>query len=203
MEQELIKKIIDSTLSFNEYFCLKIIQNNAIYHYNKFEQKFRNNIEDLIISQYLFIDNGYKLTKKAEFQLKLIDCSVKIEEKVEKDNKYERLYLSLQKHLQRWQNKKQIRGFGGVYFMPTLVELEEFLLRFWKKYPKYTDMSKIEKILCKHIEDCYRKGQYSPAIKYFIGKTTNDGFVSQLANAYEEFKESDSREIKIGGDFVI
>ena len=101
---------------------------------------------------------------------------------------YDKLHLTLQNKLLSLTGKKQIIGFGGVYFLPTKTELKDFLTRFWNKYPKYRDTEKISKILVKHIESSKKKNSFAPAIKYFIYK---QGTGSQLANAYENFEEQE------------
>lgn len=92
----------------------------------------------------------------------------------------------LQAKLLYLQGKKQIKGFGDVYFIPTAPELTDSLRRFWKKYPDYKDIDKITQILLNHIENCCKSGKFAPAVKYFIIK---DGFGSPLAGGYEAFEE--------------
>ena len=100
---------------------------------------------------------------------------------------------SLSNKLDKLIKKKQIKGFGDVYFIPTASELEVHLSRFWKKYPTFTDTIKIEKILLNHIISCCKKNSFSPAIKYFIYKETNGGY---LGAAYENFEEEEKEEFK-------
>lgn len=102
-------------------------------------------------------------------------------------NLRDRLVERLEKNI----NKKQIKGFGDVYFIPTESELETHLSRFWKKYPKHKDVIKIEKILLKHINSCCKKNSFAPAIKYFIYKENTGGF---LGAAYENFEEEQKEE---------
>lgn len=93
---------------------------------------------------------------------------------------------TLSERLENKIGKKQIKGFGDVYFIPTISELQVHLGRFWKKYPTFTDVNKIEKILLNHIDSCCKRNSFAPAIKYFIYKETNGGY---LGAAYENFEE--------------
>jgi len=128
-----------------------------------------------------------KLTPKGLQILKEIDLEeVKVDFKV--------LFTETQNSLLSTYGKKQVQGFGGTYFIASIKELEEFLNRFWKKYPECKDMVKITKILKQHVEKCGKSGKFAPAVKYFIGKTTDDGYVSQLAGAFENYEEPEKEE---------
>lgn len=112
------------------------------------------------------------------------------------DVNYQKLLSMLQSVLETTYGKKQVKGFGNVYFLPTSKEIEAFLVRFWKQYPKYTNIAKIESILCSFVRKCAKTNKFAPAVKYFIGKSTNDGYVSQLASAYENYEEEIKNIIK-------
>ena len=118
---------------------------------------------------------------------KLYDDKVVVQ-KIFVDMSYEELHKSLQNKLFSFKKKKQITGFGGVYFIPTARELEEFLLRFRRKYPELWDMKKIEKALLFHIERCCKRDSFAPAVKYFIIK---DGTGSALAAALEILEDDE------------
>ena len=102
--------------------------------------------------------------------------------------------LNLRTHLQEklkfYTGKTQIKGFGDVYFIPTIVEFIDVLKKFVKMYPKYRDFNKITKILENHIESCYKKNSFAPSLKYFIYK---QGTGSRLASAYESFEELEEK----------
>ena len=102
--------------------------------------------------------------------------------------------LNLRTHLQEklkfYTGKTQIKGFGDVYFIPTIVEFIDVLKKFVKMYPKYRDFNKITKILENHIESCYKKNSFAPSLKYFIYK---QGTGSRLASAYESFDELEEK----------
>lgn len=106
------------------------------------------------------------------------------------NDEFEKLYNEIKQCMLRTTGKNNIKGFGNVYFMVTLVELKQFLTRFWKTYPDYKDMDKISKIICSHIKDCHKKGSFAPAIKYFIIKEVQKGAAtSQLASGYENYDD--------------
>jgi hypothetical protein len=197
---DLLKRINDHNLSFSEYFWLLIISENSTWEFKKQDSQV---FIDLEVKGYICtIFSNRELTNKGKDILKKINEVEKVGV-VKEVNKYDVIHKSLQDTLKRWTNKTQIKGFGGIYFIPTKVELEEFLKRFWKKYPKSTDLEKITKILCKHIETCYKKNSFAPAIKYYIGKSTDDGYTSQLANAYDDFEEKEEQLNINSGDFIL
>jgi hypothetical protein len=100
------------------------------------------------------------------------------------------LRTHLQEKLKFYTGKTQIKGFGDVYFIPTIVEFIDVLKKFVKMYPKYRDFNKITKILENHIESCYKKNSFAPSLKYFIYK---QGTGSRLASAYESFDELEEK----------
>jgi hypothetical protein len=100
------------------------------------------------------------------------------------------LRTHLQEKLKFYTGKTQIKGFGDVYFIPTIVEFIDVLKKFVKIYPKYRDFNKITKILENHIESCYKKNSFAPSLKYFIYK---QGTGSRLASAYESFDELEEK----------
>ena len=133
----------------------------------------------------LLNDGKYLITEKGKEFLNL---------EKEDNNKEANLMTfknTLSERLENKIGKKQIKGFGDVYFIPTISELQVHLGRFWKKYPTFTDLDKIEKILINHIESCCKRNSFAPAIKYFIYKDTTGGF---LGAAYENFEEEQKEE---------
>lgn len=181
---DILENILKTNIvGFNlESYCILKIADK----YNIFDYK--DKIENLLAKVEILKKQGF-LTE--DVIPELTNKSTKLINEVEKivDTKYdfEKLHKKLQDKLLSLKGKKQIEGFGGVYFIPTERELKEFLIRFWSKYPKYKDLDKISKILEKHIETCSRKNSFAPAIKYFIYKQ-NTG--SQLANAFENYDEN-------------
>lgn len=139
-----------------------------------------------------FIDCRNELTKEGTALILHLHPlpQILLDEQKKENNYFDRLHVSLQTTLHSLINKKQIKGFGGVYFIPTRVELEEFLKRFIKKYKNLYDEEKIEKVLTRHIIECVASGNYAPAIKYFIYK---DGTGSRLAPALENWEEKEEK----------
>lgn len=176
---EQLKQIYDAKIDFETYFSLLISSNSATYQF-----------PDIDYTPYKligYVDFECKITKKGEELLARVGSV-----NTKKDVDFVKLHEKLQKELLALTGKKQIVGFGGVYFIPTKSELEEFLTRFWKKYPENKDIVKITKCLENHISNCVKKNSFAPAIKYYIFK---QGTGSQLAGAYENF-EDDIKEIK-------
>ena len=143
---EIIKKLPIKVDSFI-YLWLKSIDE---------EPNFDKSLE-LMMDGYIF--PGGKITKKG---YDLID-SVLGNKKVKLAVNYRDITDELKKAMKKFVGKEQIQGFGGVYFRPTEVELKQFLERFWKYYPDCKDVSKITKILSKHIETCSKKNKIGRA----------------------------------------
>lgn len=136
-------------------------------------------IQSISEGNYLITDQGKEFLNLEEPEIIIIPKT---------NNLKDRLSERLEKNI----GKKQIKGFGDVYFIPTISELEVHLNRFWKKYPTYKDPTKIENILLKHIDNCCKKNSFAPALKYFIFKETNGGY---LGGAYENWEEEEKEEI--------
>ena len=97
---------------------------------------------------------------------------------------------SLINHLITFNFKKNLKGFGGVPFLPTKVELKNHLERFWKAgYKDYKDYDKIHKCLLEHIQECVKKNSFAPAIKYFIFKSGSHN-TTFLAGSYDNYEEN-------------
>jgi hypothetical protein len=131
----------------------------------------------------LLSDGKYLITEKGKQFLNLEEDRIVLNKDVDISLK-DKLSQRLEKNI----GKKQLKGFGDVYFIPTTSELQVHLSRFWKKYPDCKDVNKIEKILLNHIDSCCKRNSFAPAIKYFIYKETNGGY---LGAAYENFEEEE------------
>lgn len=131
-----------------------------------------------------YLDSSDKITELGMNILTLLEL-------VTEQNSFIKLKESLSNELNKHIGKKQIIGFGNVYFIPTVKELEEFLNRFWKQYPEMKDINRISLCLRKHIERCCKENKFSPAVKYYI---TKDKTGSQLASAYEMYESIDEDE---------
>jgi len=183
-----ISKALEKGLNPSKYIHLLIKQDGAEYLFSDF----LSSEEEISL-----LADGY-ITKNLEITQKAKDLLIEISgEHVKKGINYKTLHQELQNSLIASYGKKQVVGFGDTYFIASIKELEEFLNRFWKKYPDCKDIKKITKILKNHVEKCGKSGKFAPAVKYFIGKSTNDGYVSQLIGAYENFEDKEEIEVKI------
>jgi len=183
-----ILKTKDSGIDLEQYLLLKLIDKYNIYDFKNEINNLEFKLQQLRINGY--IDNNAipEITEKC---IKMFNKAIETSK-----SKYDfiALHKKLQDELVKLTGKKQKEGFGGTYFIPTVAELEEFLNRFWKKYPKYTNNEKISNILLKHIQKCVKTNSFAPACKYYIIK---NGTGSQLANAYENY---DEKELEIKQD---
>lgn len=177
---ENIKKAISKGISVEAYVFLAIINDGCLHLFA--ENTFASVAKQLEMNGMC---TGNEITEKGRKLLEEIEGNVS--NKVDNSGKYKLLKASLQARLLEKCGKKQIQGFGGVYFIPTEKELEEFLNRFWKNYPDMKEIIKISKCLENHIDSCVKKNSFAPAIKYYIFK---QGTGSQLAGAYENFEDS-------------
>ncbi len=173
----ILLKLKENNISINKYILLKIIEDCSL---SLFKEEYLQELVNLKLEGIL--------NAELELTTKGMELLQSIEEKKTKSIDYDKLHLTLQNKLLSLKGKKQIEGFGGVYFIPNKTELKEFLTRFWNKYPKYKDLDKISKILQKHIETCSKKNSFAPAIKYYIYK---QGVGSQLASAIENYEEQE------------
>jgi hypothetical protein len=144
-------------------------------------------LNTLVRKSYLFKGvNQWEITEKGREFYKSITEEVK-ETPIQIVMPISDLHKSLQEKLFSLTQKRQVAGFGNVYFIPSSRDLEVFLTRFRIQYPELYDLNKIQGCIHKHIEKCAKSGRYSPAIKYFIIK---DGAGSQLAAALEMYEDS-------------
>lgn len=180
-----ISKALEKGLNPSKYIHLLIKQDGAEYLFSDF----LSSEEEISLLANGYITENLAITQKAKNLL--IEISG---EPVKKGINYKTLHQELQNSLIASYGKKQKEGFGGVYFIPTVKELEEFLGRFWKAYPDYKETEKITKILKQHVEKCGKSGKFAPAVKYFIYK---QGAGSQLAGAYEGFEEIEVKEERV------
>ena len=178
---ESIAKAVSKGILPQVYIAMKVIKDGCNY---LFPQDYFYGLDnDMYINDKL-TQKGIKLLEEIEG---IKEVSTKIDNKID----FKALNLKLKERLQLSHGSKQTVGFGGVYFIPTVPELQEFLNRFWKNYPEMKDINKIMSCLEAHIVNCSKKKSFAPAIKYFIFKV---GTGSQLANAYENFEEAKKEE---------
>lgn len=214
MKKETIEKIFKEGICLNGYILLSMIKNGEDF----LPLLGIRRVEGLmnVIQRKSFVDKDFKLTDKGNKLLEDIgvekipilgiDDTQNREEKVsvpEKNSVFEEwtsgLLGKLQNKLKEITGKKQVMGFGHVYFLPGIQDLRTFLLRFNKTYKMslQNNKEKIETILLKHVTKCAKTKNFSPAVKYFIIK---DGAGSQLASAleaYEDVQDNNMRMEKI------
>ena len=183
---ESVAKAVSKGLTIEEYIVLCITNDGCSYLFNQ-DYPSLQSISNLVANGYF--NSKEEITEKGIKFLEEINgvVSKKIDNKID----FKALNLKLKERLQLSHGSKQTIGFGGVYFIPTVPELQEFLNRFWKNYPEMKDINKIISCLETHIVNCSKKKSFAPAIKYFIFKV---GTGSQLANAYENFEEAKKEE---------
>lgn len=179
-----LKLLLDNGLDMNHYMVMMWMKQGVKMQELQDNLKVQSWIHTLNRKGYLS-DN--EITVDGTALLSQIE-SDKVEEvrAVKVGMSLEELHESLVKHLFSLKKKRQVMGFGNVYFIPSKRDLEDFLGRFRKKYPELWDLQKIEKCLHAHITKCVQKDSFAPAIKYFIIK---EGSGSQLAAAMEEYEE--------------
>lgn len=188
-----ISKAVEKGLGIGEFIYLKMIDDGCLYLINS--EKLKPYYNGLFMGGYVFED---KITEKGKEFLKSVEENDKVSKKV--DNSFKDIYVRLGEFLKSKIGKKQILGFGNKYFMfSSALELENTLKRFWKFYPEYNDIVKIEKCLVNHIEKCAKTNKFAPAVQYFIIKEQDKGKpISQLLAAYDELDEVElEKEIKI------
>lgn len=190
-----ISKASEKGLSVTEIVYLLIIQDGSSYLFKDFDSYFNSCYLKLQSQGLIKFNNGvFELTSKAILLLKEINGIEAVSKIV--DNKYKDLYVKLGEVLKSKIGKKQIMGYGGKYFMPSsALELENTLKRFWKFYPEYNDIVKIEKSLTKHIETCCKKNNFAPAVQYFIIRENEKNKpICQILSAYDGLNEVEIEE---------
>lgn len=175
-----VAKAVEKGININTFIQMKCIEDGCIYLFQ--------NTDCFGLSNPFYIQND-ELTLKGKVILKEIEGNVS--KKV--DNNYKDLYTRLGELLKSKIGKKQIMGYGGKYFMPSsALEIENTLKRFWKFYPEYNDIVKIEKCLTNHIETCCKKSNFAPAIQYFIIRENEKNKpICQILSAYDGLDEVD------------
>lgn len=174
---QVLLNIQKTSLSFEDYLVLKIIEDKAMYEFNI--AKLETSINFLKINQYITWDG--KLTDKG---IKMIS---EIEKKKTTTN-YDSIFLSLQNELQKLTGSKQKTDkiSGKSYsFMPNCQDFNSRLGKVISKY-KLKDLSKVEKTLLLYIRKCHKAQNWFPTLTYYIEK---EG-ISRLATDYENYTEN-------------
>lgn len=186
IEIEKVALAIKKGLTIEEYIVLCITEDGCSYLFEK-DYPSLQCLSNLVSKGYF--NSSEEITLKGKAILKEIEGNVS--KKV--DNNYKDLYIRLGELLKSKIGKKQIMGYGGKYFMPSsALEIENTLKRFWKFYPEYNDIVKIEKCLTNHIETCCKKSNFAPAIQYFIIRENEKNKpICQILSAYDGLDEVD------------
>lgn len=187
MTIENLKKLLDKGLDMNHYQVIEFLLTGKTLSGLLEHPRVLVWLNTLQRKSYLFKgEESWDVTEKGrELYLEMTDGGLPAPPVVEMP--IGDLHKSLQEKLNSLINKRQVAGFGNVYFIPSYRDLEDFLGRFRRKYPELYNLKKIEACLHKHIENCAKKEKYVPAIKYFIIK---EGAGSQLAAALEMYEDS-------------
>jgi predicted transcriptional regulator len=186
IDKNLFLKIVNKGIGITEYLFLYYLNTNI-----DIKEMVTNvktvGLVTMMVNKGLIIKikDQFRLTDKGVKVLKSVEDAVVINTPIinliESDQIYQDMIKEFKAKLKSLIQKEQIKGFGGVYFIPTETELRDSLKRFWKKYPTFKDFNRITNIINEHIEECIKKNNIAPAIKYFVFK---DG-MSRLAGAYE------------------
>lgn len=107
---------------------------------------------------------------------------------------YKELHKELQDRLEELTGSKQAKGYSNAAFIPSVRDLETFLVTYRRVYKDNWDVVKIRACLLKHVDVCARTGVYTPVIKYYIYKEEKG---SQLAADVEAFQENAEKQHKI------
>jgi hypothetical protein len=97
------------------------------------------------------------------------------------------LWEKLKNTLLELHGQDNAKGFGGkIWFLPSVEDLREVLVRYRKKYKNKWEEEKIEQLLIRHTENCCISKNFSPVLQYYIIKA---GSPSYLAAAYDSSGE--------------
>lgn len=179
MKIEELLQIYNAGIDFDTYFTLTIAHAGATYQFP--------NLDYTSYKLMGYLDFECKLTKKGE------EVLAKCKKSVKSDVDFKGIYIRLGEFLKSKIGKKQVIGFGNKYFMfSSALELENTLKRFWKFYPEYNNIVKIEKCLIKHIDNCARQSKFAPALQYFIIRENEKNKpICPLLSAYDEIDEEE------------
>lgn len=207
MKKETIEKIFKEGIDLNGFILLSMIKNGedflSLLGIKRIEG-LMNVIQrkGLVTDKYKLTESGDKLLQEIGVE-KVPALDVKSlqdskESSLTDETTFEawtiELLAKLKGKLKEIIGKEQVMGFGKTYFIPGILDLRIFLLRFNKTYKisLQDNKGKIEQILIKHVTRCAKQKSFSPAVKYFIIK---EGTGSQLASALESFEDSQDDKI--------
>lgn len=176
-----LSKGVEKGLNFEQIITLLIKEDGITYLFDKYE--FQE--QGLFLLGYLDAKGEITLKGK-EFLKSIADKNELVSNK--KDNWYEELHKKLENELVTLTKRKQ-KVIGGKYsFLCNSKDLEYKLSKTIKKY-KLEDKVKVEKLLLKHIFNCYKANwEFAKLIEYYIEKSG----ISQLATDYSNFQEKEA-----------
>jgi hypothetical protein len=138
-------------------------------------------------------DNAYELT---EFGKEGLALYKKPETKIKtsKMAEYEyidvnKLHKDIKEILKKHTGSDQAKAFGNTYFVPSVIDLEEHLLKFKRKYKKLWDVNKIIQSILLYTEKCAREKAFTPIIKYYIYKEDKGSFLAASLESEDTFKD--------------
>ena len=185
MKYELIKKILNSSITILDYLILEHIANNTAKEFveDKDQTPFKGAIFGHLtwLKQEEYISDNNKLTLKGK---ELLDQLQK--EEVSTDF-YSSLHKNLQEKMISLTGKKQKMLQGKYAFIPNPKDLKLRLQKVIKEY-QLNDLQKVEKVLLLYVEKCNRaKFEYTPTLEYYVWKDKS----SRLATDYENYNEEE------------
>lgn len=191
MKYELIKKILNSSITILDYLILEHIANNTAKEF--IEDKDQTPIKGAIyghfnwLKQEEYISDNNKLTLKGK---ELLDQLQK--EEISTDF-YNSLHKNLQEKMISLTGKKQKMLQGKYAFLPNEKDLKLRLQKVIKEY-QLNDLQKVEKVLLLYIEKCSKaRFEYVSTIEYYLTKDKISKFVTDYEN-YENIIEEINNE---------
>lgn len=184
MKYELIKKILNSSITILDYLILEHIVNNTAKEFieDKDQTPFKGAIFGHVtwLKQEDYISDNNKLTLKGK---ELLDQLQK--EEISTDF-YSSLHKNLQEKMISLTGKKQKMLQGKYAFLLNEKDLKLRLQKIIKEY-QLNDLQKVEKVLLLYIEKCNKaRFEYVSTIEYYLTKDKISKFVTDYENYNEE-----------------
>lgn len=192
MKKDLLKRVLEQSISPVEYLILKDIEMEQDDYTS--DEFFKEDLEILKVKDLLSENN--LLTVRSRDILRKINGGTVI-------SFYDSLHKKLQLKLFQLTGKVQYRLQGRYNFLPNSTDLRSKLQKVIKKY-NIEDTQKIEKVLLKYVYDCYQANfDKVMLVDYYILKNDTSKFITD----YENFEDKDATEDKIkstsGGVYLI
>ena len=188
MKYELIKKILNSSITILDYLILEHIQNNTTDIFLK-DTFFIKHFDFLKLQE--FVSDNNKLTLKGK---ELLD---QLQKEETNTDFYSNLHKNVQEKMISLTGKKQKMLQGKYAFLLNPKDLKLILQKVIKEY-QLNDIQKVEKVLLLYIEKCNRaRFEYIPTIEYYILKDKSSRLATDYLNDLEEVEQSTSSELLI------